>query len=65
MTECLVLQTATVNNVVVFHDDSGSTANEAVLLDNGRNNDDCAGSQDADSSNEPMSFKTSKREENK
>jgi hypothetical protein len=64
--ECLVLQAPNMNNVVVLHDNSRSTANAEVLLDNGRNDDDdCAGSQDPDRNNEPMSFETSKREENK
>lgn len=65
--ESLVLKAANMSNDVVFHDNSRNTASKEVLLDNGRNNDDddCAGSQDADRNNEPMPFKTSKREENK
>jgi hypothetical protein len=56
--ECSVLQAANMNNDVMFHDNSRSNANEEVLLDNGRNDDDCAGSQDADWNKEPMSFET-------
>ena len=65
--EYLVLQAANMNNDVVLHGNSRSTANEVVLSDNGRNydGDDCAGSQDADRNNEPISSETSKREENK